>query len=189
MEKLELKHLAPYLAYELKCCLMGAKDEKENPLSFLVEGGSKEFVEVWSKKTITDQWTYEDVFPILRPLSDLTQLIEINGKNIIPFLELYKISIDEDVEEYKIVTSSNHPEIYTAGIRVLDSTGEYKILSFSISNGFATQNCGYKDVIEDRVVELTMNQSQLWEKLLEWHFDVFSLIEKGLAIDINTLSK
>lgn len=124
-----------------------------------------------------------------RPLSDLTQLIEINGKNIIPFLELYKISIDEDVEEYKIVTSSNHPEIYTAGIRVLDSTGEYKILSFSISNGFATQNCGYKDIIKDRVVELTMNQSQLWEKLLEWDFDVFGLIPQGLAIDINTLNQ
>jgi len=28
---------------------------------------------------------------------------------------------------------------------------------------------------------------ELWEKLFEWHFDVFGLIEKGLAIDINTL--
>ena len=26
-------------------------------------------------------------------------------------------------------------------------------------------------------------------KLLEWHFDVFSLIEQGLAIDINTLNE
>tara|TARA_B100001146_G_C16196757_1_gene442106 strand:- start:3384 stop:3794 length:411 start_codon:yes stop_codon:yes gene_type:complete len=26
------------------------------------------------------------------------------------------------------------------------------------------------------------------QKLFEWHFDVFGLIEKGLAIDINTLS-
>lgn len=25
------------------------------------------------------------------------------------------------------------------------------------------------------------------QKLLEWHFDIFGLIEKGLAIDINTL--
>ncbi|NIV12884.1 MAG: hypothetical protein GWN62_16865 [Aliifodinibius sp.] len=28
-----------------------------------------------------------------------------------------------------------------------------------------------------------------FEKLLEWHFDIFGLIEKGLAIDINTTSK
>ena len=27
----------------------------------------------------------------------------------------------------------------------------------------------------------------LVSKLIEWHFDVFGLIEKGLAIDINTL--
>lgn len=27
----------------------------------------------------------------------------------------------------------------------------------------------------------------VYEKLLEWHFDIFGLIEKGLAIDINTL--
>ena len=28
----------------------------------------------------------------------------------------------------------------------------------------------------------------LFQKLLEWHFDIFNLIDKGLAIDINTLS-
>lgn len=28
---------------------------------------------------------------------------------------------------------------------------------------------------------------EIIEKLFEWHFDVFGLIEKGLAIDINTL--
>ena len=27
------------------------------------------------------------------------------------------------------------------------------------------------------------------QKLFEWHFDVFGLIDKGLAIDINTLNK
>lgn len=30
---------------------------------------------------------------------------------------------------------------------------------------------------------------EIIEKLFEWHFDVFNLIEKKLAIDINTLSK
>jgi len=28
-----------------------------------------------------------------------------------------------------------------------------------------------------------------FEKLISWHFDVFGLIEKGLAIDINTLKE
>jgi len=36
-----------------------------------------------------------------------------------------------------------------------------------------------------------INQAPYWftEKLLEWHFDIFGLIEAGLAIDINTLEK
>lgn len=28
---------------------------------------------------------------------------------------------------------------------------------------------------------------EILSKLLEWHFDIFGLIEKGLAVDINTL--
>jgi hypothetical protein len=31
-------------------------------------------------------------------------------------------------------------------------------------------------------------QLSQFQKLFEWHFDVFGLIEKGLAVDINTLS-
>lgn len=30
-----------------------------------------------------------------------------------------------------------------------------------------------------------VSSNKLFNKLLEWHFDVFSLIDKGLAIDIN----
>ena len=33
------------------------------------------------------------------------------------------------------------------------------------------------------------NQYKLHELLFEWHFDVFNLIEKGLALDISTLKQ
>ena len=36
--------------------------------------------------------------------------------------------------------------------------------------------------------DLKYGQYDMVEKLFEWHFDVFSLIDKGLAIDINTLN-
>jgi len=36
--------------------------------------------------------------------------------------------------------------------------------------------------VEDSIIEYCIVQ-----KLFEWHFDVFGLIEKGLAIDINTI--
>ncbi len=35
----------------------------------------------------------------------------------------------------------------------------------------------------------SMDYFLIQQKLFEWHFDVFGLIEQGLAIDINTLSK
>lgn len=123
----------------------------------------------------------------LRPLSYLTKEIEHKGEMIIPILELYKISIYDDIQDYKIVTRSNDFDTYVSGIRVLDSSQEYRVLSFSTSNGFATQECGQADIIDQRRVVLTANQMLLWQKLFEWHFDVFGLIEKGLAVDINTI--
>lgn len=35
----------------------------------------------------------------------------------------------------------------------------------------------------------SLQSYKIVQKLFEWHFDVFGLIEKGLAIDINTLNK
>jgi hypothetical protein len=34
-----------------------------------------------------------------------------------------------------------------------------------------------------------LNESTAKDKLLEWHFDIFNLIENNLAIDVNTLNK
>ncbi|TDQ27677.1 hypothetical protein [Tenacibaculum caenipelagi] len=36
---------------------------------------------------------------------------------------------------------------------------------------------------------LTMLSYTSIQRVFEWHFDVFGLIEKGLAVDINTLNK
>ena len=39
------------------------------------------------------------------------------------------------------------------------------------------------------MTEFKAKNTPYWimEKLFKWHFDVFNLLEKGLAIDINTL--
>jgi len=88
--KLTIKHLAGYLPYGLKCHLMGMcvegteYNDKPIPQIFLIEGANSESVEVWSQKTITDNWHYSDVFPLLRPLSQLSQEIEHNGVRFVP---------------------------------------------------------------------------------------------------------
>ena len=77
--KLELKHLAPYLPYGLK--LIG--DIDNNPIDkydistdgwlcyITNNGGGKGRISGYK--------------PILRPLSDLTKEIEINGNKFVPF--------------------------------------------------------------------------------------------------------
>jgi hypothetical protein len=33
------------------------------------------------------------------------------------------------------------------------------------------------------------NQYEMFQKLFEWHFDLFRLIENNLAVNINTITK
>jgi hypothetical protein len=75
--KLELKHLAPYLPYGLNCeldtnvhsILIGLEKSFSND-SFV--GRFDEFGE-------HNLWQFK---PILRPLSDLTKEIEVNGERL-----------------------------------------------------------------------------------------------------------
>jgi len=55
-----------------------------------------------------------------------------------------------------------------------------------INYGFAGHHPPTGDQIKEKIKNgtLTFNDSKI---LFEWHFDVFRLIEKRLAIDINTL--
>lgn len=66
--KLELKHLAPYLPYGLK--LFGGIRQVEYEMNF----------------SILEYMINNDtlLIPILRPISDLTKEIEVNGERFIP---------------------------------------------------------------------------------------------------------
>lgn len=96
--KLTIKHIASYLPYGLTCQLMGrVKEETEyndnpEPEIFKIDGANVGYVDVWSCKTMTDEWIYEEVFPILRNLSDLTKEIEVNGERFVPFDRLYEMT-------------------------------------------------------------------------------------------------
>ena len=127
--KLELKHLAPYLSYGLKIHSM-YKVKDSSPIIFEMKTDNIDIV-----------ISHDSRKPILRPLSDLVKVIEIDGGMFTP---IYHNAFHED--KYNL--------------------GEYM-------NGFSH----YKSI-----------KYGIIERLLEWHFDVFGLIEKGIAIDINTLN-
>lgn len=117
--KLELKHLAPYLPYDLQ--MIGCQS-KLSPM----------ILEKWQN----DEW---DITPILKPLH------EIN----------WQMFIDE-----------KHRQMSDAIHDFIDA---------------------FNDDVANQDVLIMSAPYTVFEWCLENHFDVFSLIPKGLAIDINTL--
>jgi len=97
---------------------------------------------------------------LLRPLSDYTKEITVNGKTFIPIDELRRYHAGHC--EYVNIST---PYIEGRGtiqfVPVLTTKAPYEY-------GFAT---------------LAMMQ-----KLYEWHFDLHGLIYRGLVLDINTLN-
>lgn len=152
--KLELKHLAPYLPYGLKVI-----NKHQNSISKVYSkidgvdfGVDESPVEMFKLNTM---WVIERVYiPILRPLSDLTKEIEVDGDKFVPITELLKPDINLEAGNYTL--------------RHIGTT----ILA--------------NDIILINTENLSLKYEK-FQKLFEWHFDVFGLIEKGLAINKNTL--
>lgn len=149
--KLELKHLAAYLPYELNVSY-----EKKTLLGKLVNDKISTIGTIDCTKYLA--WTYDGKFlsqfdivgkgfnmdeikPILRPLSDLTKEVEIRGKVFVPIIKI-GFENKKDIANFLIFTIKNLHVPYCE-----------------------------------------------MQKLLEWHFDIFGLIESNLAIDINTLNQ
>ena len=174
--KLEIKHLAGYLSYSLKV---------------LDEEYGKTF-EVCSYRQDSEEWMiYDDIDgsveeysrdilkPILHPLSDLTKEIEVNGEKFVPIVEIGKMfdfdnlerfELDDDIIEYGF---SQHYADDSQGF----SFGYFENGSFGL----------WCDEIDDSHPISEYCRLDVIQKLYEWHFDVYNLIENYLAIDINTL--
>jgi hypothetical protein len=137
MKTLELKHLAPYLPYGLNFKTdfdhifyrMSGLEINKSIVVLKAKNNAKNTKRLLLKKLINSK-------PILRPLSDLTKEIQVNGEKFVPKEWLRLNYISENI-------------------------------------GLNTAVWSYRTI----------------EKLLEWHFDVFGLIDKGLAVGINTLEK
>lgn len=102
---------------------------------------------------------------ILRPLSDLRETIIHDGKSFIPLVELIKL-----------------------GNPSFEFEGRYD--DFEINEvGYPSAWCRLMATMSIAINHLLINDHPHWviKKLHEWHFDTFELIEKGLAININSI--
>lgn len=157
--KLELKHLAPYLPYGLTVLYQDTVSDFYEIEMIGLENG---FV-------IDDNTSYGfgDVKPILRPLSDLTKEIECDGSKFYPIGKLHNSSYRRNGKTCK---------------------GEYE-LTEEVRNIITTKKHSFAHGVKIDLNKLDNNESWIINYLLKWHFDVFGLIEEGLAIDINTLKQ
>jgi len=186
---LEFKHIAPYLPYKLKWVLQEVSE-------FTMSGITKETLYTedggvfhWLK---VKDWP-QVLFPILRPMSDLIKEIEVNGKKFVPLLELR--SIEQGYRDDDVFIQ-DHTQIIDYGcgegdypcywVEWADGLSQKQSFSFKHNdfNRFWIINKNKLNGIEPCIIK---NQRLLFEKLYELHFDVFGLINAGLAKDINKL--
>lgn len=151
--KLELKHLAPYLPYNLRLT-----KEDWGKIGQLVPFVKQDFKGLQIE---IDYALSTKAKPILRPISDLSKL----GVDNIPINEhTINLMIEEKFnEEYGVF------EHYKGSLEL-------------VKEGEPSQRYDSRKVISFEVFEEIRNE------LLKGHYDLFGLIEKSLAIDVNSLS-
>jgi hypothetical protein len=164
--KIELTHIAPYLPYGVKIYPYQKGDIfKELHAAIIML-----FVDGFFDRKIT-----------LRPLSDLIEEVEHNGERFVPILELFKISLGINNVMLSEITYHNQPHQLHFKITNPDQ-GVYKKRGSFYFDGQAFS------LYIDQAIHVS-NQLEMFQKLFEWHFDVFGLIEKGLVLDINKTFK
>lgn len=174
--KLEVKHLVPYLPYELK---FGIGNQKY--YEFVLSG-----IDFYTRTDIQIRTRGNRIYnisdikfkPLLRPLSDLTNEIEIDGEKFIPMMKLIKIAIDEydrgdgyfnSSMVVDIEYTTNHARACFINNTACALTFDREQIKFIfVSPQGLMFSCGYV----------------LMQMLFEWHFDVFGLIDQGLALPL-----
>ena len=182
---MKLEHLAPYLPYGLKCrtkigdlflnrltnCetfkawFVYTYDSKNNLVKHNYEANTS------NDNTCGKGFRLNEIKPILRPLTDLTKEIEHNGEKFVPIMYCANTLLNDKNDMFfkDIIFGDRCVKMYVkCGILGFNTIVKYDNDIKSIKHG------------NDTTYEIQ-------QKLLEWHFDVFGLIEKGEAIDINTL--
>lgn len=158
---LELKHLA---AYDYRCKLKIKDDDGVFFEDYIKTVNIKhETIE------INEGWTFDFsngehwgiVFPLLRPLSNLTKEIEIDGKKFVPIVELAKLAYPDLAWEFDRT-------------RAISEWNSERAYFFFNKNSFFA--CFFNNSIPNQLV--------LFQKLFEWHFDIFGLIDQGLALPL-----
>ena len=183
MEKLEyLQKLNPYLPYDL-VVMSGDSYDTDDRLEHkgvMTYGHSSDDNSRSKDFSITEIAFSENnivtrlgvikrkVKPVLKPLSDLYK--EIDG--VVGIVELFKMLCTED-DPYE----SFHIRLMVDCLEIRDNEAL-----------FYFQDGAFRYTVKDELDGFIPNQLTLFTYLFSHHYDIFSLIDKGLAIDLNSIS-
>lgn len=117
------------------------------------------------------------IFPILRPLPDLTKPIEHKGEKFVPIVELAKIAEESNI---KILDYKQKDSVF--GVKYISEEGIECVFAFHEDGQMFTIHS-----INYSLFDIYIYQLKLFQQLLKWHFDLFGGIDSGEAIDVNTL--
>lgn len=186
--KLRLSEIVGYLPYGLECCCKGMVDNVDKISRCKVVGYWLDDNTVWINIMYTVACSYvglEEIKPILRPMSDLSKPIIINGYNhnreFIPIEKLARVYEHpwEIVEVFDIKTSKDST--------LIEYTME-DVLTYRFAY-IHTIDCFFNYCCYTKTEHTITNTSLLYNLLNRWHFDYHGLIERGLAVDINTINE
>ena len=176
MEKrLERKNITGYLPYELKCLAGGEPDSD----SEIITGLSFDYHGWWVELDGKDDVMLHGIIPILYPMSDLFREIEVNGETITLIAKIAEIygyishgEVEGNAWGWDIPISDDYQDCYFGWdddwFHYFNHDGEGDLAS-----------TGYQLPYNIEIMDI----------LNQYHFDYRGLIDKGLAIDINSLPK
>ncbi len=169
---MELKHIVGYLPYGLK--VLSKQTVFEMDTYSNMRGKDIEKRDIYSVMS-------NKMKPILRPLSDLTKEIEVNGEKFVPLLKIAKILGYDDL--IKFDHEDGYEFIDYGYIERYEDDQQPLVFGYWKDGLFGFW---YDDKDDNHPIWHFTSISAI-ELLYELHFDIHGIIEKGEAIDINTL--
>lgn len=185
LEKKVVQHVINGVELEIlnyKCDYVGIRYAKANGYYFLdgelhitYEGGS-------TGKSL------ESCRLRLRPLSDLINEIEYNKEKIIPLIEIANSNyyiINNLADKFDRVQKNN--DNYFLAYSSKKTINKYQFQLGTFDEHGNNNNLYFRYYVHDNISRDHYSDLSNLNKLFSWHFDMYLLIEKGLAIDINTI--
>jgi len=161
-DKLTIQELAAYLPYGVKFMPTHFNIEKKSDTLYYLTTihNSDEFG--------VNGYTSKYIKPILYPLSSLTKEIEHKGEKFVPLLKLVDPD-NTDLAKMRVESYNPFPQV---GLQ----HDYYRVIHEKLG-----------EIISINPRNIKVLPYHLIEKLLEWKFDIFGLLDRSLAVDKTTI--